>query len=117
MCFLPSFCGFNPCFTGYGSDAFVASPQRSLCCRFNPCFTGYGSDAPARAEGAAPDIKVSILVLLDMALMPPLPGSGTARVEAVSILVLLDMALMPLFDLADALHLRRFQSLFYWIWL
>ena len=37
--------GFNPCFTGYGSDAILGAPPSRIPACFNPCFTGYGSDA------------------------------------------------------------------------
>ena len=62
--------GFNPCFTGYGSDARSQLPRNrhpSSC--FNPCFTGYGSDAGPVSYLSFKEIPVSILVLLDMALM------------------------------------------------
>ena len=47
------------------------SPNTSnrLESRFNPCFTGYGSDAGSPSSGMSQSGSVSILVLLDMALM------------------------------------------------
>ena len=61
--------------------------------RFNPCFTGYGSDALRSQELSRSRSIVSILVLLDMALMQKRENEIAALLD-VSILVLLDMALM-----------------------
>ncbi len=62
---------------------------------FNPCFTGYGSDAPpSPASSRSSRLCVSILVLLDMALMPSPTMRFCPMDNSVSILVLLDMALM-----------------------
>ena len=62
------------------------------------------------------DLNVSILVLLDMALMRDHPDRFETD-TLVSILVLLDMALMLRGVKAGEIWCPMFQSLFYWIWL
>ena len=60
-------------------------------------------------------IAVSILVLLDKALIPLCANDGAKSNVLVSILVLLDKALIPDCGEVPYFPLLEFQSLFYWI--
>ena len=70
---------------------------------------------PVDARGSETLERVSILVILDVALEPHPSRTPLARDHSVSILVILDVALEPLSSVMQCVPAGQFQSLLSWM--
>ena len=106
---------FNPCSLGCRSESLLHQNCFIMLYKFQSLFSWMSL---WKALIVAADLfppKVSILVLLDVALKVYYPGDETIKHSNVSILVLLDVALKAFFNLRYNSRAKRFQSLFSWM--
>ena len=105
---------FNPCFIGNCSHTRWIMPRRGEMSQFQSLFYWKLLSYMAAGKKGAVWKVVSILVLLETALILfPLIVSADIQIP-VSILVLLETALIPTQTFPSLFSLILFQSLFYW---
>ena len=104
---------FNPCFNGYYTftEKSTTNPSSPLTC-FNPCFNGYYTFTRRWRNKDWNCKEVSILVLMDITLLPKAFMILFFILNLVSILVLMDITLLhKAIELIEK-SFEWFQSLF-----